>query len=68
MHSNIRRGKSKKAPACPECQGDRTVPIIYGFPSQEIFEAAERGEVAIGGCVLEAHNPDWACPACEHRW
>ena len=38
------------------------------LPSYSIFEAAERGEVAIGGCVIEADNPRWSCPVCEHRW
>jgi hypothetical protein len=65
--ANARR-RSKKAPPCPGCQATVTVPIVYGLPSPETFEAAERGEVAIGGCVLEVHNPRWACPACEHRW
>ena len=62
------RRRSKKAPACPQCQRNDTVPIMYGLPSHEGFEAAERGEVVIGGCVVEPDNPRWACPACEHRW
>ena len=62
------RRRSKEAPACPECQATVTVAIVYGFPSHETFEAADRGEVAIGGCDVEADNPRWACRACEHRW
>lgn len=27
------------------------VPIIYGYPSGELMEAAERGEVELGGCI-----------------
>jgi hypothetical protein len=63
--------RRSKAPKCPECQANDTVPIMYGLPSAETFEAVERGEipwVAIGGCVVEPTNPTWACPACEHRW
>jgi hypothetical protein len=46
------------------------VPIVYGLPGPDIFEAAERGEVAIGGCVIGRPDgdPHWACPACQHRW
>jgi hypothetical protein len=44
------------------------VPIVYRFPSSEIFEAVERGEMAIGGCIVHPTNPVGACPACEHRW
>ncbi|UCH79180.1 MAG: hypothetical protein JSU81_04330 [Candidatus Coatesbacteria bacterium] len=37
-------------PACPKCGSDENViPIVYGYPSEELFEAAERGEVALGG-------------------
>lgn len=37
-------------PACPQCGSDENVlPIVYGYPSEELFEAAERGEVALGG-------------------
>jgi hypothetical protein len=58
-------------PACPECGAQNTVPVMYGYPSQETFEAVERGEipwVAIGGCVLDESNPFWGCPICQHRW
>ena len=24
---------------CPKCKSDRTVPILYGYPSHEAFEA-----------------------------
>jgi hypothetical protein len=64
--------RRSKPPAChPACEANYTVPIIYGLPSHETFEAVERGEipwVAIGGCVVEPDNPRWACPACEHPW
>ena len=37
-------------PACPKCGLDENViPIVYGYPSEELFEAAERGEIALGG-------------------
>lgn len=58
------------AKGCPECGSDRVVPIVYGMPSSETFEKAERGEVAIGGCCLvhdpdgELAMPDRSCRAC----
>lgn len=33
---------------CPKCRSDRTAPILYGYPSNEAFEAEERGETYPG--------------------
>ena len=46
---------------CPECRG-LVVPIAYGLPGPEMFDAAERGEIVLGGCVLEVDNPTHSCP------
>lgn len=48
------------APACPRC-GSRAVPILRGYPSPEAFAMAERGEVVLGGCVVTADDPAFAC-------
>ncbi len=42
---------------CPECKQKAGVKIVYGYPSEELFEQAERDEVALGG---------W-CRSSEHR-
>lgn len=51
--------KSKKStrqqvpPArCPKCVSERVVPIMYGLPSDELFEDWDRGEVELGGCCI----------------
>jgi len=37
-------------PACPQCGSDENViPIVYGYPSEELCEAADRGDVELGG-------------------
>ena len=36
---------------CPDC-GGTGIRIIYGLPSPELAEAAERGDVALGGCII----------------
>lgn len=44
---------------CAEC--DTTVrPVLYGLPTYEAFEAAERGEFHIGGCLIGS-GPDARC-------
>ena len=49
---------------CPHCTGTM-LPIAYGLPDGELFEAAERGEVSLGGCVIpEGPIPQWHCTRC----
>ena len=45
---------------CPRC-GAASVPIVYGLPSYELFDAADRGEVALGGCMVLDEQPTRAC-------
>jgi hypothetical protein len=53
---------------CPEC-GAEAVPIVYGLPGPELWDQEDAGRVVLGGCVLEAENPDWACMGpIQHRW
>ncbi|MBG0567593.1 hypothetical protein [Actinoplanes aureus] len=51
---------------CPEC-GAPGVPLMFGLPVPEAREAAEEGELALGGCVVSADPPNWQCPR-RHRW
>jgi hypothetical protein len=46
---------------CPACGEKSGVNIMYGMPSHELWEAAERGEVAIGGAERQ-------CLQCDHTW
>ncbi|GAB3345377.1 hypothetical protein GCM10027300_03380 [Modestobacter lapidis] len=42
------------------------VPLVYGLPSAEALEAAERGEIVLAGCLMEAGpSPRWACSHCQ---
>jgi hypothetical protein len=53
---------------CPSCKAKEGVDIIYGMPSPELFDMAERNEVALGGCVIEENQPDRRCLKCNHEW
>jgi len=35
------------------------VPIVYGLPSPEMMEEAERGEARLGGCFITGDDPEW---------
>ncbi len=52
-------------PPCPTCGSRRAVPIVYGYPTSELFEVAERGEVRLGGCVIGNESPDYECRDCR---
>lgn len=44
------------------------VPIVYGLPSSQAFEVEERGEIVLGGCLIEEDAPTRACKECGARW
>ena len=49
---------------CPHCAGTM-IPIAYGMPDQELIDASEQGQAAIGGCVIPVDPiPQWRCTAC----
>ncbi len=59
------QGKKRR---CPKCNEKAGVPIVYGHPTEDAWEAAQRGELAIGGCMREWDAPKWRCLACNHGW
>lgn len=58
-------GADNQRPLCPTCGAAAVVRILYGLPSHEAFEAAERGEVMLGGCMVSPDSPQWVCTACH---
>jgi hypothetical protein len=52
---------------CPEC-GGKGLGIVYGLPSLELAEAADRGEVVLGGCVIGDEDPNRHGVLCSSEW
>jgi hypothetical protein len=51
---------------CPNCgESLKIIPIVYGYPTPETFEAEARGELVIAGCMVSDANPRYACAACR---
>lgn len=48
---------------CPAGHRFQIPRIVYGYPSDETFAAAERGEITIGGCLPDV-PVERACPTC----
>jgi hypothetical protein len=59
---------NKRSRTCPHCGSQRCVPVAYGFPSTDLQEEAERGEVVLGGCIIWGGQPEWVCMACGLEW
>ncbi len=53
---------------CKSCGQKSGVPIVYGMPNITLAEQAGRGEIVLGGCVVEENQPDRRCLACEAEW
>lgn len=53
----------RKPVKCPHC-GSKVLRIQYGYPGHEMMEAAERGEILLGGCCISPDSPDYGCPTC----
>lgn len=60
----------RKPVKCNHCGQAKVVKILYGEPSNEGFEAAERGELVLGGCCIniDGENPEWQCTHCGTRF
>lgn len=52
-----------KPQKCPKCN-DEVVKILYGLPTEESFEKAEKGKLILGGCTITGHSPQWGCVKC----
>jgi hypothetical protein len=53
---------------CPGCGREDSVPLVWGLPGPELMEQAERGLVALGGCLLPGEAPAFSCRACGLPW
>lgn len=52
---------------CPACGRDTVIGIVYGEPSREMMEKAQRGEIILGGCNVDYPAPRWECKTCKNR-
>ena len=54
-------------PKCPYCSS-KLIEIVYGMPSPEAFEKVEKGELYLGGCIIEDNQPKYHCNKCNKRF
>jgi hypothetical protein len=51
---------------CPDCGSGAILRICYGLPGPGMAEKGRRGEIVLGGCIVQ--TPRWYCKNCLHRW
>ena len=56
------------SPHCPSCSATHVIRIAYGYPGPEMWAAADRGGIALGGCVIGPENPAWRCVSCQYEF
>jgi len=56
--------KYKSNTKCPTC-GNKLTPILYGYPSPEAMEEADKEKIILGGCCVSWHNPTHYCKKCK---
>ncbi len=49
---------------CVRCGSSDAIPIVYGLPTWEAVEEAQRGQIVLGGCVIGHESPAFECAGC----
>ncbi len=49
---------------CPICPGTM-IEIVYGHPDADMLSQARRGEIILGGCIIEEGQPTHTCDKCS---
>jgi len=53
-----------RRPLDHDCR-ESAVRIVYGLPGPDVVDAADRGEVVLGGCMPDGFA--WQCRSCGRR-
>ena len=59
---------SEERPSCPWCDSGDVRPILYGAPSEAMWQACANSHAVWGGCLVDGHEPQWACGSCHRNW
>ena len=54
--------------SCPKCKSNMVIDIVYGYPSEEMSDAADSNKIALGGCCIEPSNHKFKCKSCWHEF
>ena len=60
---HLSQGEEVDSRRCRHCDG-KVVPIAYGYPGGDMWEAAERGTIVLGGCLMSPERATSRCARC----
>lgn len=53
---------------CPKCNKRNSIRIVYGYPGDEMMESSQKGDIILGGCIVERNSLDRYCRTCSSAW
>lgn len=58
---------------CPRCKSNNIIPIIYGYPTAEMFDDSDNDKCILGGCCISSTEDDPSlkrnhCNDCGFEW
>ena len=59
---------SKKKLQSPQCGSKDIATITFGYPSPEMIEGVDTGDIVLGGCCVTEDDPKWHCKDCKYGW
>lgn len=59
--------------SCPKCNSTNVIPIIYGYPTPELFEDSDNDKCILGGCCIAVNEDESSlkknhCKDCNFEW
>jgi hypothetical protein len=62
-HGVVRSDPETTTRWCPVCEG-KGIPIVWGYPSENVRRLADEGRVIIAGCMPIGIHPSHGCASC----
>lgn len=60
--------------SCPKCNSKKVIPILYGYPTREMFEDSDNDKCILGGCCIQFDEEakdslnNFHCKDCGFEW
>jgi hypothetical protein len=62
------KGKTRKAPRCPECGAAEVIPVVHGIPTPALQTAIEAGNAIASNREEWEGLTEWYCKVCGCDW